>query len=70
MGFFVYAIPCRSELARDGFQSTVCTQTARVIVVHHREQSSVDRLLLQGFELFGTLFVINRHRLNLWIIGG
>ncbi|VVO51861.1 hypothetical protein PS838_00333 [Pseudomonas fluorescens] len=39
--------PCRSELAREKLKNTAFIQNARVIVDAHREQSSVDRLLLQ-----------------------
>ncbi|GAB6405483.1 hypothetical protein PMHK_29110 [Pseudomonas sp. MHK4] len=41
------AAPCRSELAREKPESTAGCQSPRVIVDLHREQSSVDRLLLQ-----------------------
>ena len=40
-------MPCRSELARDELKDTAFIQKTRVIVNVHREQSSVDRLLLQ-----------------------
>ncbi|MNL53948.1 hypothetical protein D3C87_1772370 [compost metagenome] len=40
--------PCRSELAREEPEGAAFIQTVRVIVNAHREQSSVDRLLLQG----------------------
>ncbi|CAI8804267.1 hypothetical protein EMIT048CA2_10190 [Pseudomonas chlororaphis] len=37
-----------AKLARDGLESAAFSQSVRVIVNDHREQSSVDRLLLQG----------------------
>ena len=32
-------MPCRSELARDALKDAACSQNARVIVDHHREQA-------------------------------
>ena len=47
--YFCHGVaPCRSELARDEPESAAGYQVAGVIVNDHREQSSVDRLLLQG----------------------
>jgi hypothetical protein len=41
------SIAVGARLAREGLQDTAFIQTAGVIVHDHREQSSVDRLLLQ-----------------------